>query len=400
MPGSELFDHLEIEAVTDVLKRKVIHRYAYHEVRDGNYRVDEFEAKAAELSGAKHCLAVSSGTAALYVPFKAMGICPGDEIITSSFTFIATVEAILECGAVPVLGDVDESLNLSPDSAEDLITERTKAIMPVHMFGAAADMDSFRALGAKYGIPVVEDACQAMGGTYKGKALGTMGLWGSYSLDPNKLLTVGEGGLIVTDDDEIYSKMEYYHDHGHIHSKILDRGAEGKACLGFNFRMSELQGALGLVQAAKMQQAISMTRKTKSTILDAVKKTGLELRDLPDREGEIATQIVFLLPTPEKASLFQKTVKEAGAGCSILSGNTWHYAKHWTTLKEGAMYSRTRCPYDCPYVEEMPLYRPLEWERTEKILSRAVMFGLNIVMDDARVEKLITAIKAGAKAAL
>ena len=400
MPGSELFDHEEMEAVADVIKRKIIHRYAYHDARMGIYRVDELEARVAEITGAKYCLGVSSGTAALYVPFKAMGLGPGDEVITSAFTFIATVEAILECGAVPVLGDVDESLNLSPESAENLITEKTRAIMPVHMFGASADMDAFLALGSKYGIPVVEDACQAMGGTYRGKYLGSMGLWGSYSMDPNKLLTVGEGGLMVTSDEELYKKMEYYHDHGHIHSKTMDRGAEGKACLGFNFRMSEIQGALGLVQVGKMGKAVSMIRKSKAAILHGVKDLGLKLRDLPDRDGEIATQIVFLLPTPEKAASFQKAVREAGVGCSILSGNTWHYARHWGTLRDGAMYSRRRCPYDCPYVEDMPLYRPLEWEQTESILSRAVMFGLGIVMNQDQIEKMINAIRAGARAAL
>ncbi|WP_029165934.1 DegT/DnrJ/EryC1/StrS family aminotransferase [Aminiphilus circumscriptus] len=402
MPGFELFDQREIDAVADVINRKMVHRYSFVNCRDEIYKVEEFENAVAEKVGAKHCLAVSNGTASLYVALKACGINPGDEIITTPFTFIASVEAILECGAVPVLAEIDESLNLDPTVVEEFITDRTRAIMPVHMFGGAADMEAFRTITRENGLALFEDSCQAMGATYGGRWCGTCGsTWGTYSLDPYKVLTVGEGGLIVTDDEDLYRKMEYYHDHGHKHDKTIDRGAEKKACLGFNFRMSEIQGALGLVQLSKLDGAVEALRKNRTRVLDAVGNVhGLAVRRSADPEGELATQLVFLLPTPQTARRFQKAAKEAGMGCGILEDNTWHYARHWDTLRDGATYSRIRCPYDCPLTESMPLYRPNEWPQTQEILSRAAVFGIDIVMSDEKIESMAKAIAAGARAAL
>ncbi|MBL3593267.1 MAG: DegT/DnrJ/EryC1/StrS family aminotransferase [Synergistaceae bacterium] len=398
MPGFDLFDQREIDALADVINRKMVHRYSFNDSRGGIYRVEEFERAVADHVGARHCLGVSSGSASLYVAMKACGIGPGDEIITTPFTFIASVEAIIECGAVPVMGEVDESLNLDPKSVKALINERTKAIMPVHMFGSAADMDAFGRLCADYGLALFEDSCQAMGATFRGRPAGTFGLWGTYSLDPYKVITVGEGGLIVTDDEELYRRMGYYHDHGHIHDKSIDRGAEGKHCLGFNFRMSELQGAMGLVQLSKLEGALAALRGHKKTIIEAVADLGLGRRVHADPEGDSATQIVFLLPDEASARRFQKASKEAGVGCGNLSDNTWHYARHWQTLRDGALYSRTRCPYDCPYVEDMPTYRPVEWPRTHAILTRTAVYGLSSVMADEQIDKIVAAIRAGAAA--
>ena len=400
MPGFELFDQREIDAVADVLRRRVVHRYSFQGVREGIYRVEEFERAVAEKYGVRYALGVSSGSAALYVALKAMGIGPGDEIITTPFTFIASVEAILECGAVPVLAEIDESLNLDPISASEVVGPRTKAVMPVHMFGGAADMDAFRTLCADEGLHLFEDSCQAMGATYKGRACGSLGTWGTFSLDPYKIVTVGEGGMILTDDEDLFRRMACYHDHGHVHDKAIDRGAERKACLGFNFRMSEIQGALGLVGLHKLDGAIARLRATRDRVLEAVSGTGLVTRKLADPAGDIATQIVFLLPDGPRARTFQRATREAGFGCGILSDNTWHYARHWETLREGRTYSRVRCPYDCPHVEDLPDYRPSEWPVTHSILERAAVFGLDVLMDEPRVDHLIRAIRAGAQAAL
>ena len=155
MAGAEIFNSDEIRAVADVIERKMIHRYGSHDSRGGIYRAEDFEEKAKRLTGSKYALALSSGTAALITALKGICIKPGDEVITSPFTFIATVEAIVACDAVPVFGELDETLSLDAASAEKLVTPRTKAIMPVHMFGVAADMDKFAALGEKYGIPIV-----------------------------------------------------------------------------------------------------------------------------------------------------------------------------------------------------------------------------------------------------
>jgi 8-amino-3,8-dideoxy-alpha-D-manno-octulosonate transaminase len=392
MAGTEIFNSDEIKAMADVIERKMIHRYGSHAVRKGQYRVDEFEDKAKAVTGAKFALGVSSGTAALIVALKGIGIKPGDEIITTPFTFIATIEAIVACDAVPILGDIDETLSLDAASVEKLITPKTKAIMPVHMFGVAADMDKFIELGNKYGIPIIEDACEVVGGTYKGRYLGTLSKCGTWSFDPNKTLTVGEGGIILTDDEAIYCKMEYYHDHGHVHSKEHDRGADAKAGLGVNYRLSEIQGALGLIALDKMQMALGLLRATKKKILDAVAQTGIKPRPMNDSEGDTATHVIFLLPTAEAAKKFKAATKESGCECAIIAENTWHYAKHWQALEE--MGNKDF------FGTKTPSYAPQTMAKSDAILSRAVMFGLNIIMDDASVNKIITAIKAGAKAAL
>lgn len=392
MAGAELFNNDEIKAMADVIERKMIHRYGSHDSRKGQYRVEDFEDKARAMTGSGYALGVSSGTAALIVALKGIGIQPGDEIITTPFTFIATIEAIVACDAVPILGDIDETLSLDAASVETCISPKTRAIMPVHMFGVAADMDRFVALEKKYGIPVIEDACEVVGGTYKGRYLGALGTCGTWSFDPNKTLTVGEGGMVFTDDRDIYFRMDCYHDHGHVHSKEHDRGAEGKFGLGVNYRLSEIQGALGIVALDKMPTALGRLRATKQRILDAVADTGLRPRPMNDPEGDTATHVIFLMPTAEAARRFQAAAKEAGSGCSIIGDNTWHYAKHWKALEELGEKDL--------FGTRTPSYAPATMAKTDAILSRAVMFGLNIFMEDASVDKIIGAIRAGAKAAL
>lgn len=386
MAGTEIFNNKELQAAADVIERKMIHRYGSHGARGGIYRAEEFENKAKEMTGSKYALALSSGTAALITALKGIGVKPGDEVITSPFTFIATVEAIVACDAVPVFGDIDGTLSLDPASAEKLITPRTKAIMPVHMFGVAADMDSFTAIGKKHGIPIVEDACEVVGGTYKGRMLGGIGTCGTWSFDPNKTLTVGEGGMVFTDDHDIWFAMDCYSDHGHVHSKEHDRGAEGKFGLGVNYRISELQGALGTVALEKMPEALSALRASKKRVIEAGEAAGLTPRPMHDAVGDTATHVIFMMPTAEAARKFQKA-----AGCAVIADNTWHYAKHWKALEDigGKEYFGNRTPS----------YAPETMAQPESYLSRAVMFGLNIKMTDGDVEKMIKAVQAGAAAA-
>lgn len=392
MAGTELFGAEEIRAVTDVIERKMIHRYGSHSVRKGIYRVEEFENKAKEITGSRHALAMANGTAALIVALKGLGVGPGKEVITSPFTFIATVEAIVACGAVPVLGEIDSTLGLDPRSAEKLITEKTGALMPVHMFGASADMDAFMEISRIYGIPVIEDACEVVGGTYKGRYLGSIGKCGTWSFDPNKTLTVGEGGIVFTDDEDLWFRMDCYHDHGHIHSKEHDRGQEGKFGLGVNYRLSELQGALGSVALDKMDFALSTMRATKKRILDAVKDTGIKARPVYDEEGDTASHLIFMLPSAEAALQFRSAAAQAGTQFSIISENTWHFAKHWNALEDLGGKDI--------FGIKAPSYAPETMKDADEILSRAVMIGLNIYMSDEEIVRIISSVRHGAKAAL
>lgn len=392
MPGTEIFDQMELDAVCDVLRRKMVHRYSSHAARKGIYRVSEFETALAARVGARHALAVSNGTSALFVALKSMGIKPGDEVITSAFTFIATVEAIVGCGAIPVLADIDETLGMDPASVESKITPRTKAIMPVHMFGAATKIEPILELGKKYGIPVVEDSCEVTGGTYHGKALGTFGLWGTYSFDPNKYVTTGEGGAIVTNDDALATAMEYYSDHGHVHRLDIERGAEDKCGLGLNFRMSEIEGALGLVVLKKMDYAISLLRETKRRIVEGVEGTGLKLRDVPNPDGEIPTHIVFMLPTAEAAKKFTEVTAAEGMPTNVVVDNTWHYAKHWKALQD---YGGTEVGGNVA-----PSYAPETMAKTDAILSRAVLWCPPLLCSEETCAKMVNALRVAAKAVL
>lgn len=392
MPGAEIFGAEEIKAITDVIERKMIHRYGSHATRGGHYKVEDFENKAKALTGAKHALGVSNGTAGLIVALKGLGVGAGDEVITSPFSFIATIESIIAVNAVPVFADIDDTLSLCPESAEKKITSRTKAIMPVHMFGVASDMDRFVGLGKKYGIPIVEDACEVVGGTYKGRWLGTIGDVGAWSFDPNKMLTVGEGGIVLTNDDDLYYRMDCYHDHGHMHSKEVDRGAEGKFGIGVNYRLSEVAGALGEVALDKLPLVLGDLRVTKQKILDAVKDTGLAPRPMHSPEGDTATHLIFMMPSAEAAKRFQAAAKEAGMGCAIIAENTWHYAKHWHALREMGEKDF--------FGARTPSYALEALAQPESKLNRAVMFGLDLFMKEEAVDSIIAAAKAGAKAAL
>ena len=204
MPGYELIGEEERAAVNEVFDDGgVLFRRAFDSMRNGRYRVEEFEKAFAEKMGVRHCLAVTSGTSALKVGLKALGVGPGDEVITQCHTFVATVEAILECGADPVITEVNWTLNMDPNDLESTITDKTKVILPVHMLGVSAQMNEIMQIADKHGVAVLEDAAQALGASYQGKYLGTIGKVGAFSFDHGKVLTTGEGGMVVTNDEAV-----------------------------------------------------------------------------------------------------------------------------------------------------------------------------------------------------
>ncbi|MFC1674058.1 DegT/DnrJ/EryC1/StrS family aminotransferase [Pseudomonadota bacterium] len=258
MPGFEVVGKEERDAVLEVFDKYggVMFAHGFDAMRGGSFKVRELEDAFAKRLGAQHAQAVSSGSAALKVGLDALGIKRGDEVITQAHTFVATVEAILMCGATPVIVDVDESLNMDPAALEAAITPNTKAIVPVHMMGVAADMDPIMAIAKKHGLKVMEDSAQGTGGTYKGKALGTIGDVGTFSLDAGKVIQCGEGGMVVTDDLATFELARGAHDHGHEYSTTIGRGQEGAVCTGFNFRMSELQAAVGIAQMGKLDMIL------------------------------------------------------------------------------------------------------------------------------------------------
>src|SRR4051794_27680210 len=253
MPGFELWGEEERKEVNDVLETGVLMRYGFDGPRKGVWKAKELEAEICNTFGSKYAQLTSSGTAALTTAMAALGIGYGDEVIMPTFTFVASFEAVLSVGAIPILVDVDKTLTLDPKAVKEAITPNTKCIMPVHMCGSMANMDALKDICDEHDLLLLEDACQSIGATYKGKAVGTIGDAGTFSFDFVKTITCGEGGVVMTNREDIYIKCDGYTDHGHDHKGGSDRGADLHPFVGYNYRISELHAAVGLAQIRKVQ---------------------------------------------------------------------------------------------------------------------------------------------------
>jgi len=222
-------------------------RYGFDSMRNGHWKAKELEAALEARMQVNHVQLVSSGTAALTVALVSAGVGAGDEVIMPTFTFVASFESILAIGAVPILVDIDDTLTLNPTAVEKAITEKTKVIMPVHMCGSMADLKALKAICNEHNLLLLEDACQAIGGTFEGKPLGSYGDLGCFSFDYVKTITCGEGGAVISNNAAYIQNADNYSDHGHDHVG-KDRGAESHPFLGYNYRISELNAAVGLAQ--------------------------------------------------------------------------------------------------------------------------------------------------------
>ncbi len=374
MPGYEVFGKEEQQAINELFEINggILFAHGFDAMRKGVYRVREFESAFAKYLKVPYAQAVSSGSTALKVALKAMGVKRGDEVITQSFTFVATVEAILEIGAVPVIVDIDETLNMNPESLENGITKRTRAVIPVHMLGAPAAMDEIMAVAKKYNLLVLEDTAQGCGGSYKGRMLGTIGHLGTFSFDAGKVITTGEGGMVITSNDEFYIRCRSYHDHGHEYNKSLGRGEEAALMTGFNYRMTELQGAIGIVQLSKLNFILESQRKNKKVLKDAIKGLPFKFRKVLDEDGELSDTIVFYMDSKEQAKEFAIGLKNAGLGTKNLpDAIKWHFAMHWQHMfKEYGFYEKTW---------------QTEWEKSKDLLERAIAIPVMIKMSDERI---------------
>lgn len=389
MPGFELIDERERAAVNEVFDRGgVFFRHGFDAMRKNIFKVREFEDTFAAALGAKHAQAVTSGTAALKVGLKALGIGAGDEVITQAHTFVATVEAIQECGATPIVTDIDWSLNMDPADLERRITPRTKAIIPVHMLGVPARMDEILRIAKAHDIPVLEDTAQGLGGSYKGKSLGTIGTVGTFSFDHGKVLTTGEGGMVVTDDEQIFLRARAYHDHGHESNPKFPRGEDTRQVGGFNYRMTDLQGAIGLVQLSKLPYALERQRANKAQIKSALAQIpGIRFRELPDEQGDAGDCLVFFLESPEAARTVAADLASQGIGFKNLPGAVdWHFAGTWDHLFKGH-----------------PVYGAAAastfWPTSERILRSAIALPIMVKMAPEQIQKVIATVTRALEAA-
>jgi 8-amino-3,8-dideoxy-alpha-D-manno-octulosonate transaminase len=385
MGGAELIGKEEREVVSEVIDRGVLFRYGFNEKRKNIFRVLEFEGEFRKYMGCSYALGVASGSAALRVALAALGMKRGDEIITQSFTFVATVEAILEAGAIPILAEVDKSLNLDPEDLEAKISNKTRAIIPVHMLGVPARMDEIMAVARKKNIPVLEDSCQACGSGYRGKKTGTIGALGTYSFDYVKTLTTGEGGMLVTNDKRLYDLANYYHDHGHEHNPELPRGEDSHSITGFNYRMNEIQGAMGKVQLDRLDFVLAEQRRHKAEIKKAIGDIRrIEFRDLPDPAGDGGDTLAFFLPDAQKARAFNESLAKGKIDTKILpSAMNWHFVGNWNHI-----------------IQHCPPYRTDAWPRSEALLKRAIALPISVRMSDEQIHRIIDGVRQAAREVL
>jgi 8-amino-3,8-dideoxy-alpha-D-manno-octulosonate transaminase len=397
VPGFEVFGAEEKQQVMEVLDSGVLFRYEFAAQRNNVWKVREFEQAFAAYTGAGHAQAVTSGTAALKVALTALGIGAGDEVITQGFTFVATWEAILDCGAIPVFTEVDTTLNMDPADLEKKITPRTRAIIPVHMMGAPARIEAITAIADRHRIPVIEDTAQAAGCRLQGRHLGTFGAIGTFSFDAVKTMTTGEGGMCITSDAALWQRMAEYHDHGHDHvPNPGGRGGEGRPFVGFNYRMMEIQGAIGLAQLAKLDAMVAAQQKNKQFFREATSVLpGVAFREILDPVGDSATFFSFMLADRKQAAAVNQVLREEGVGAIRWSENGWHYYPNWEHLLQGKTPSANGWPF-MAHGKRRVIYDPQGLPASTAILERTLTYQVPIHLAEEQKRTIAAALKKAA----
>lgn len=397
MPGTELFGEEERKEVMDVLSTGILFRYGHDEPRKGIWKTKELEEEVKKFTGAKHAHAVSSGTAAVSCVMAAAGIGYGDEVIVPPFTFVASIEGVLFGGGLPVFAEIDENLCLSAEGIRKAITPKTKAVLLVHMCGAAADMDGILAVCKEHNLILMEDAGQALGATYKGKHVGLFGVAGGISFDFFKLTTAGEGGLFITNSQEAYNTADCFSDHGHDHQGN-NRGMENHPVLGLNFRLGELNAAVGLAQMRKAEYIRSQNRKNKAYLKQRLSEIPqVTFRPMPDPEGDSATFLNFFLPD---TATTQKVVKQLGedgvAGANYWFLNNYHFINQWDHIKN----LKTAAPLAINILGAPQDYKNLQLPKSQEVIGRLISFGVRCTWTDEQLKELGDKMVASIKKAL
>jgi 8-amino-3,8-dideoxy-alpha-D-manno-octulosonate transaminase len=385
MPGFELWSNAERKEVNDVLETGILMRYAFDGPRKGIWKAKEMEAAVCKTFGCNHAMLLSSGTAALTTAMAALGIGYGDEVIMPAFTFVASFEAIISVGAIPVMVNVDDTLTLNPDAVRNAITNKTKAVMPVHMCGSMADMDALVAICKEHKLILLEDACQAIGGTYKGKKLGTIGHAGTFSFDFVKTITCGEGGVVMMNDKDLYEKCDGYTDHGHDH-KGADRGADLHPFIGYNFRISELNAAVGLAQIKRLEEFLTIQKKNNAA-LKSILATIPEItfRRVPDEAGDSCSFVSWFLPTEEitRAAVAEMKAQNILAGNFYWFDNNWHYISKWDHLKNSITLNALS-----PELKEKVMHHAnKDFSASDAVMSRCVSTAISLLWTEEQIKE-------------
>lgn len=368
MPGNELFGDAERKEVMDVLETGILMRYGFDAKRNNVWKCKELEEIMCKRFDTKYCQLTTSGTTALNTALAVAGIGAGDEVIVPTFTFVATFESVINMGATPIIVDIDESLTMDPVAVEKAITPKTKAIVPVHMCGCPANMDELLKIAKEHNLLLIEDSCQSTGATYKGKSVGSIGDLGCFSFDYVKIITMGEGGCVVTNNKDYYTKADGYTDHGHDHIGN-DRGKETHPFLGINYRVNELNAAIGIAQMNRLDHILEVNRRNKKYLKDLIAKEVPQIRFRVNYspEGENATFLSFFLPTLEQAREANARLAAAGIGGVFhYYDNNWHYIRKWDHLK----FRHTLNKLSDEILTGMPDYSKISFPVSDDIIGR------------------------------
>lgn len=397
MPGTELFGSEERKEINDVLETGILFRYNHDQQRNGIWKAREFEEEVKKITGAKYAHAVSNGSAAIAIAMVAAGIGAGDEVIVPPFTYIASVEAVLFIGAIPIFAEIDETLCLSAAGIKAVITPKTKGICLVHMCGTMADMDSIMAVVNEHNLILVEDAGQAFAASYKGVATGLFGKAGSFSFDFFKIATAGEGGVIITNDEQLYKLADSYSDHGHDHIGS-NRGMEQHPVLGFNYRISELHAAVGVAQTRKVPQIRETNRKHKKMLMDILSQTpGISFSRLADPSGDSATFLNMFLPDADAAKRTVDEFNKAGVtGFNYWYTNMYHFINQWEHLKN--MKTVSKLPAQVLGIPQD--YNNLDIPKSQEVVGRLISFSIRCTWTEEEIKTLANNIAACAQRAM
>ena len=396
-PGAMMIGEEEKKAVMEVLDSKALFRYYGPEYCLN--KTKKFEDEFAEYMGTKYALAVSSGTAALCIALTAAGVGPGDEVIVPGYTWIASALSVVACRAIPVIAEVDKSLTLDPEDAEAKITERTKAIIPVHMRGVGCRMNEIMKIAKDHGLTVIEDNAQSCGGEYNGKKLGSIGDIGMFSFQLNKIITAGEGGAIITNNKSLFERCIMIHDVASLREgpKVWWK-FETEPIMGLNYRMGEIPAAILIEQLHKLDKVLDSARKNKEKIKKGISDIeDIEFRDVPDPKGDTGISLMFFLPTAEKAQQFAEALRAEnidgpGYGTHVAyipEKPDWHVYAYWYPLLQKRTFTKEGCPFTCPYYKGRIEYSEDMCPNTLNLLSRTVHMDVSPLLTEEDIDSII-----------
>ncbi len=391
-PGGMAIDEQEEQAVLEVLRTRRLFRY--YGPQPGPSKAEQLEQAFAAHMGVQYTLAVTSCTAALICSLQGIGVGPGDEVIVPAYTWIASASAVLAVGAIPVLAEVDETLTLDPVDVERKITPHTRAIMAVHMRGAPCDLNALQEIARRHGLRLIEDTAQAAGGSFRGQRLGSIGDVGCFSFQFNKIMTSGEGGMIITGDETIWKRAVQFHDVvGGQRNKLPD----DEILWGANFRMPELLAAVALTQLGRLDGLLTTMRERKRILKDgmaaSVERAGASFREISDPDGDTAIALVFFMPDSEKAQRVAAALSAENIGAGVIyrpEVSDYHIYAHWTPI----INQRTWTPEGGPWrwARREITYNRDMCPRTLDLLGRAVHMNISPLLTNEDLEETLDGI--------